>query len=100
MTYVNAPIHDLLIRIKNAYKARKVVVSDVQYSIFKMEVLKLLQQYGFVQKVDVHEDGSKKYITISLKPVTNSVDDIPVVKFYSKPSRPRYVGYKEIKAVA
>jgi ribosomal protein S8 len=56
MTYVNAPIHDLLIRIKNAYKARKTVVADVPYSVFKMEVLKLLEQYGFVKKVDVREE--------------------------------------------
>ena len=100
MTYVNAPIHDLLIRIKNAYKARKTIVADVPYSVFKMEVLKLLEQYGFVKKVDVREEGSKKYIDVSLKPVTNSVDDVPVVKFYSKPSRPWYVWYKELKAVA
>ncbi len=100
MTYVNAPIHDLLIRIKNAYKARKTIVADVQYSVFKMEVLKLLQQYGFVEKADVREDGNKKYIDVTLKAVTNSVDDIPVVKFYSKPSRPWYVWYKDLKAVA
>jgi small subunit ribosomal protein S8 len=68
--------------------------------VFKMEVLKLLEQYGFVKKVDVREEWSKKYIDVSLKPVTNSVDDIPVVKFYSKPSRPWYVWYKELKAVA
>jgi ribosomal protein S8 len=100
MTYVNAPIHDLLIRIKNAYKARKLMVADVPYSVFKVEVLKLLQDYGFVQKVAIREEGKKKYIDVSLKPVTNSVDDVPVIKFYSKPSRPWYVGYKELKAVA
>lgn len=100
MSYVNAPIHDLLIRIKNAYKARKTDVSDVQYSVFKMEVLNLLKQYGFVEDMSIREEGTKKFIDISLKPVTNAVDDVPVVKFYSKPSRPWYVGYKELKAVA
>jgi small subunit ribosomal protein S8 len=100
MSYVNAPIHDLLIRIKNAYKARKTDVSDVQYSVFKMEVLNLLKQYGFVEDMSIREEGTKKFIDISLKPVVNAVDDVPVVKFYSKPSRPWYVGYKELKAVA
>jgi small subunit ribosomal protein S8 len=100
MSYVNAPIHDLLIRIKNAYKARKTDVSDVQYSVFKMEVLNLLKQYGFVEEMSVREEGKKKFIDITLKPVTNAVDDVPVVKFFSKPSRPWYVGYKELKAVA
>jgi small subunit ribosomal protein S8 len=28
------------------------------------------------------------------------VDDIPNVKFFSKPSRPWYVGYKDLKLVA
>jgi len=35
-----------------------------------------------------------------LKVVENPVNDIPKIKFYSKPSRPWYVGYKEIKPVA
>ncbi len=100
MTYVNAPIHDLLIRIKNAYKARKILVENVPYSWFKMEVLTLLEKYGFVNGTTVSEDGNKKFITIDLKPVTNPTDDIPVVKFFSKPSRPWYVWYKDLKAVA
>lgn len=100
MTYVNAPIHDLLIRIKNAYKARKSDVSDVQYSHFKMEVLKLLKEYGFIQSMEIREEGKKKFIDITLNPITSVVDDIPVIKFFSKPSRPWYVSYKELKAVA
>ena len=91
MTYINAPIHDLLIRIKNAYKARKVLVSDIPHSSFKMEVLGLLEQYGFIKGVKVREDGIKKFIDVDLKVITNPVDDIPVVKFFSKPSRPWYV---------
>ena len=100
MTYVNAPIHDLLIRIKKAYKARKTIVSAVQYSSFKREVLKLLKEYGFVQSMEMHEDGPKKFIDITLKPITNTVDDVPVIKFFSKPSRPWYVSYKELTSVA
>ena len=49
MTYINAPIHDLLIRIKNAYMARKTSVEDVPFSNFKINILELLKQYGFVQ---------------------------------------------------
>ncbi len=37
MTYVTAPIHDLLIRIKNAYMARKTLVDDVGFSNFKVK---------------------------------------------------------------
>jgi ribosomal protein S8 len=43
MSYVNAPIHDLLIRIKNAYMARKILVEWVSFSNFKQQVLELLK---------------------------------------------------------
>ena len=69
MSYVNAPVHDLLIRIKNAYMARRTTVDGVVYSKFKANILDLL-------------------------------NDIPSVKFYSRPSRPWYVGYKDLKSVA
>ncbi|MFA7717836.1 MAG: 30S ribosomal protein S8 [Candidatus Absconditabacterales bacterium] len=102
MTYVNAPIHDLLIRIKNAYMARKSRVEDVVFSTFKISILELLKQYGFIKDFEIIQvKGSvKKYITIILKKVLNPVDDIPHVKFFSKPSRPWYVGYKDLKLVA
>lgn len=100
MTYVNAPIHDLLIRIKNAYMARKTSVEDVAFSNFKIKILELLKQYGFIQGFDTKEDGKKKHINIKLKKVVNPVDDVPNIKFFSKPSRPRYVSYKEINLVA
>ncbi|MCX6825458.1 MAG: 30S ribosomal protein S8 [candidate division SR1 bacterium] len=100
MTYINAPIHDLLIRIKNAYMARKTSVDDVPFSNFKISVLELLKQYRFVQKFDIKEEGAKKFINITLKRVINPVDDVPNIKFFSKPSRPWYVSYKDINLVA
>ena len=100
MSYVNAPVHDLLIRIKNAYMARKTTVDGVVFSKFKVNVLELLKQYGFVKEFEVQEIDGKKFITVQLKKVVNPVNDIPEVKFFSKPSRPWYVGYKDLKAVA
>ena len=100
MTYINAPIHDLLIRIKNAYMARKTSVEDVPFSNFKINILDLLKQYQFIQKYDIKEDGIKKYINITLKKVVNPVDDVPNIKFFSKPYRPWYVSYKNITSVA
>lgn len=98
---VNAPIHDLLIRIKNAYMARRLTVSWVWYSRFAEAVLDLLKQYKFINGYDIIDEGNnKKFITISLKEVKNPVQDIPVIRFYSKPSRRRYVSYKDIKPVA
>jgi len=100
MTYINAPIHDLLIRIKNAYMARKTSVEDVPFSNFKVQILELLKQYQFVQNFDIKADGIKKYINIKLKKVVDPVEDVPNIKFFSKPSRPWYVSYKEITLVA
>ena len=101
MSYVNAPIHDLLIRIKNAYMARKTSVDWVIFSNFKQQVLELLKQYGFIKGFKVIElDGGKKELSIELKPVKDAVNDIPNVKFFSKPSRAWYVRCKDIHSVA
>jgi small subunit ribosomal protein S8 len=100
MSYVNAPIHDLLIRIKNAYMARKTTVEGVVFSKFKVKVLDLLKEYHFVKDYVLVEDGTKTTITVNLHVVKDPINDIPEVKFYSKPSRPRYVGYKELRQVA
>ncbi|MBP6256790.1 30S ribosomal protein S8 [Patescibacteria group bacterium] len=48
MSLVQAPIHDLLIRIKNAYLARRYQVEHVQYSKFKQQMLELLKTYRFI----------------------------------------------------
>lgn len=100
MSFVNAPIHDLLIRIKNAYMARRTLVDGVMYSNFKVSVLELLKQYGFIVSYAVASEGSKKTISITLKEVEDEINDIPVIKFYSRPSRRWYISYKEIKPVA
>ena len=100
MSYVSAPVHDMLIRIKNAYMARKTTVEGLVYSAFKEKILFLLKQYGFVQGYDTIVDGKKKFLKITIKQVENPAQDIPVVKFYSKPSRPWYVSYKDLKSVA
>lgn len=101
MSFTTAPIHDMLIRIKNAYMARRTSVSGVYHSTFKENVLKLLKEYGFIVDYAVDATNSeKKFITITLKQVGGNSDDIPVIKFFSKPSRPWYVGYKQIRSVA
>lgn len=100
MTYINAPIHDLLIRIKNAYMARKTSVDAIPFSNFKIQILDLLKQYQFVQNFEIKTEDKKKYINIVLKKVVNPVNDVPNIKFFSKPSRPWYVSYKNITVVA
>ena len=100
MSLVNAPVHDLLIRIKNAYMARRHQVDGVVYSKFKIKILDLLKRFRFVSDYRIIEEDKKKYIHIDLYVTGNLNEDIPVVTFYSKPSRRWYVGWKEIKPVA
>jgi ribosomal protein S8 len=84
MSYVNAPVHDLLIRIKNAYMARKTNVDNVIYSKFKVKILELLKKYDFIKGFEVREEeGNKKFLNITLKSVKNAIDDVPEIKFYS-----------------
>ena len=100
MSFVNAPVHDLLIRIKNAYMARRYTVENVLYSKFKVNVLDLLQRYNFVVWYDIVEDGNKKSITVNLLREGSLAENTPTITFYSKPSRRRYVGWKELRNVA
>ncbi len=80
--------------------ARKTLIEGVPFSNFKVKILELLKQYGFIKNFEIKEDNAKKYIHITLKKVVNPVDDIPNIKFFSKPSRPWYVSYKNITTVA
>lgn len=98
--FVNAPLHDMLIKIKNAYMARKTNVWNVQYSKLKDDVLRILKENGFVKDYEIVQNWNKKFLSITIKEVTNPIQDIPVVKFYSKPSRRIYVSYKNINNVA
>ena len=99
-SFVNAPLHDMLIRIKNAYMARKTNIDNVQYSKLKENILRILKENNFIKEYKVVDNNNKKFISITLKEVTNPIQDIPVVKFYSKPSRRVYVSYKELHKVA
>jgi len=99
-SFVNAPLHDMLIRIKNAYMGRKTNIDNVQYSKLKENILKILKEHNFIEDYEVVKDGKKSFINITIKEVTNPIQDIPVIKFYSKPSRRVYVSYKDLHKVA
>lgn len=101
MSFVASPITDLLIRIKNAAMARKRTISWVLYSKFKIAVLDLLAQYNFVESYTIKDEwNNKKFISIIIKQVKDPINDIPVIKMRSTPSRPWYISAKEIKSVA
>lgn len=97
---VNAPTHDLLIRIKNAYLARRKVVDGVTFSTFKGKVLDLLKKFKFIEDYEVLTDGAKKTARITLRYTGARHEDIPVINFYSKPSRRWYVSKDNLPTVA
>ena len=97
---VNAPIHDLLIRLKNAYMARKKTVEGIQYSKFKVRVLELLQKFKFIDSFEAVGEWAKQTLTVQLHVTGNLVEDIPVIRMYSKPSRRWYIGWQDIRPVA
>lgn len=100
MSFTNAPVIDLLIRIKNAYMVRKNSVEWVTYSKFKVKVLELLQSAKFIYNFEVKEEDGKKFIQVGLYDKWDYNELIPIIKVYSKPSRKYYVWYKDIKGVA
>lgn len=100
MSFVNSPVTDLLIRIKNSYMARRTTVNNVMYSNFKKEILLLLKRYNFIKDFVVVWDWVKKTFEITLKEVVNTNEDILVVKILSKPSRRNYVWRDMLKKVA
>jgi len=72
----------------------------VVYSRFLEDVLKLLKEHKFIKDFNVREEGNKKFIDIQLWRVKDRINDIPEIKFYSRPSRRWYVSYKDLKPVA
>ena len=97
---VVAPAQDLLVRVKNAYMARRNTVTGIVHSNFLESIVSLLKKYKFVKNYTIDEDGKKRFLNIQLHDVVDPVQDIPVIRLYSKPSRRRYVSYKDIKPVA
>lgn len=90
------PIADLLIRIKNAARARKDVVS-MPYSKVKENILANLLKRKFITdfKVEIGEKKHLKNLTVTLD---NNHRDIEV-KRISKPGQRIYVKSSEIKKV-
>ena len=80
--------------------ARKTEISGVISSKSKIALCELLKKHGFILEYKVNSDNNKSFIEIELNEVKEAFQDVPVIKFYSKPSRRWYVSYKDIKPVA
>lgn len=90
------PIADLLTRIRNAKDARHRFV-DFHPSNIKMEIIKVLQNQGFVDRVLLNEE--KRQARIFLRYDREREPVMKGLKRISCPSLRKYVGHKEIPRI-
>ncbi len=91
------PIADMLTRIRNANSARHQTV-DIPYSRVKKAIADILVNEGFVESIDVIEEGSYKTIRITLK-YQNKVRVLQGLKRISKPGLRIYANVEELPRV-
>jgi len=86
---MNDPIADMLTRIRNGQRARKVAV-DMPASKIKLALAKVLIDEGYVESVSTTEEGVKKTMSVVLKYFKNE----PVIERIDRVSRPGLRVYK------
>ena len=89
------PIADMLIRIKNAYLAKKETVS-MPHSKVKQAIAKVLIEHKYVSDIQVEEDGVKKNLVLKLVYIGKD-PAMTNMKRVSKPGRRMYSGVKNVK---
>jgi small subunit ribosomal protein S8 len=77
------PIADMLTRIRNGQKARKVSVS-MPASKAKESVAKVLQDEGYITGFSTDGEGAEKSLSVELK----YFDGVPVIERIQRASRP------------
>jgi small subunit ribosomal protein S8 len=77
------PISDMLTRIRNGQKARKVAVS-MPASKQKEAIARVLQDEGYITGYAVTGDGAAKELTVELK----YFEGVPVIEKIQRASRP------------
>lgn len=90
------PIADLLTRIRNAKGARHRFV-DFRPSKIKLEIVRILQEQGFVDKCLVNEEERKA--RLFLKYANGREPVLKGLKRKSSPSSRQYVGHLQIPIV-
>ena len=91
------PIADMLTRIRNGQKARKVAVT-MPASKAKEAIAKVLQDEGYVTGYAVTGEGAERELTIELK----YFEGVPVIEKIQRASRPGlriYRGKEELPKV-
>lgn len=92
---ITDPIADLLARIKNAWKVKKVKVI-IPYSNIKIAILKIFKEKNIIKAIRFREENKKKFLIIYLNYI-NKQPPYEDLKRISKPGKRVYVGYKDLK---
>jgi len=92
------PIADLLTRIRNANQ-NGFTKLEVPSSSFKVEVVRVLKEEGYIKDYRVLKDQDRAVIKISLKYADKEERTIKKIERVSRPSRRIYVNSKDIPRV-
>lgn len=90
------PIADLLTRIRNGCRAKMMSV-DIPHSKIKLEIVKLLQQEGYVDSHEVTTETKFPTIRVTLKYDNRRQSLIHEIKRVSKPGLRIYKQVEELK---
>lgn len=86
------PIADLLVRIQNASQKNHEQLL-IRFSKLKHAIVQVLQKEGFVEGVEIVQEGAHSWLSIKLVPKTVTVKRI------SKPGRRMYIRSEDLKTV-
>lgn len=92
------PIADMLSRVRNALKIKKIHV-DIPASRIKAQIAKILREGGYISNVKYIDDGLQGKIRIYLRYTESNESVIEGLKRVSKPSRRVYVNRGTIPRV-
>ncbi len=83
------PVADMLTIVRNA-QMMGIQVVKTPYSSFKIEILRVLQEEGFINAYEVISSGNKKDIKVTLKYYQNK----PVIEKIKRVSKPALRVYR------
>jgi small subunit ribosomal protein S8 len=91
------PVADMLTKIRNAQVVLHPMVS-VFYSDLKYEIIKILERYGFIEKIEKKGRKTKRTIDIYLK-YQDKVPAISGLRKISKPGQRIYSGFQTMSRI-
>lgn len=96
--FVNHPVSDLVVRIKNGYLAKRVIVSS-PVSKLRENILHLLKAEGFILNYSkIKEEGAQERFDIHLK-YHSSMPVVSEMEVISKPGKRVYTNSDKIPVI-